>query len=288
MSLILFVPPVLNILLKMAEEPFCLYIVSTGIDSVLVTKKFKEYLNYRNTDWDDTDTDSDSDGSDNSEKTELSDTDFGYFGYFGYFGMNYKPHCVPRRRLEQFVELCHYDPKVSKFVHVSLDTPLTQMEKILGRDFDRDRFDQINQIDQILNRIEDIGMFERHEKPIFLKSLCSLIEQGSCVAGEDLGDGLYGLAIGDVSKFLSDTIKTYHKKGVCTYNVTDMNHIYQDWYTCATCDPGNTGVSICLPCAKGCHDGHDLTCHKAYSVPNLVNFCDCGAEELDILCKCLY
>lgn len=255
--------------------------VYNDTERLLFSQDLTEYLNYRNTEWDTSDTDTDTSDGD----TPLFIKPFGFIKEPYSIYQKQEPHCIPRQRIKQFVELCHYDAEVFKFVQASMKgIPADRWWWLKSSDIYEE---ETKKQEEILERIKSIGMFKRHEEPLAMPTVCSWLEQGGSMAIEYLDDGLIGIAIGDVSEFLNSTIETYQQNGKCTFGVTERNHIYQDWYTCATCDPNSTSISICLSCAEACHENHDLTYHKAHSIPNMLNFCDCGANDLDMTtCKC--
>jgi hypothetical protein len=71
------------------------------------------------------------------------------------------------------------------------------------------------------------------------------------------------------------------KMNVCTFCITGKNFVNQKWFMCKDCDlSGNTGC--CEVCANICHKGHQL---EERNVSGF--FCDCGAGEGKVKCKCL-
>ena len=67
----------------------------------------------------------------------------------------------------------------------------------------------------------------------------------------------------------------------CTFVRTGRNMVEQNLYTCVTCH-FRLNQCICESCAKVCHHGHDLRC-----IGKCIGFCDCGAGELGMRCKCM-
>ena len=67
----------------------------------------------------------------------------------------------------------------------------------------------------------------------------------------------------------------------CTFVRTGRNMVKQNLYTCVTCH-FRLNQCICESCAKVCHHGHDLRC-----IGKCIGFCDCGAGELGMRCKCM-
>jgi len=85
------------------------------------------------------------------------------------------------------------------------------------------------------------------------------------------------IVFGDVTSKLKDTVDYCIEKGLCTYNITTDNRIYQKMWTCQKCYPNDPGSVICQSCYMNCcSQHHDFTTEiKSNPYTGLVGFCDC-------------
>jgi len=117
-----------------------------------------------------------------------------------------------------------------------------------------------------------------------MKSVAKLIEDG-CPIGVTYADNIQIIAIGDLTKFLSKAIEKALEEKLCTFTITNYNHIKQEVYRCYTCYPHDHNMTVCPSCIKKCHNGHEVEI-KILS-ESKVAFCDCGAGDSPIECQCL-
>jgi hypothetical protein len=62
--------------------------------------------------------------------------------------------------------------------------------------------------------------------------------------------------VADPSRYEAHSLKEAYDKNICTYNATGRSSRQQRMFSCKTCRL-NGSNSVCLSCARVCHDGHE-------------------------------